>query len=394
MDHVLRSSGYKLYKKDIVRGKGCYLYDGQNNRYIDFESGVWCAALGHNHERINHVIIEQMEQISHLGYRYTNPIVDEAAEQVLETVHFSNGKCIFLSSGSEAVEFGVQITRRLTGKPLLLTLSDSYLAAYGSAGRKTQEEWYCFDWSVCTACPQLDQCDPKCEHLRDIPFERIGGLVFEPGNASGRVKLPPQQLIQTLERMVKQVHGLIVVNEVTTGIGRTGAWYGFEHYALKPDLIAIGKGIGNGYPVSAVVMTKEIAEQLKKSRFGYAQSHQNDAWGCAVAKEVVSVIQEDRLIKRSHDVGLEFLNQLEQLKEKHDRIKEVRGRGLMIAIEFHGDDEHFSLASVHRELFKRGFLVGYSPVANFFRFYPPLIIKEGDIENMVESIDQILREKN
>jgi len=390
MSHVLRCSGYEIVKTDMVRGRDCYLYDVHDRRYVDFEAGVWCTALGHNHWRVNQTIRTQIEQIIHLGYRYTNGLVEEAAVEVLNTVALSDGKCIFLSSGSEAVEFGVQIARRITGQPLLLTLSDSYLAAYGSAGRKSLEEWYCFDWSVCVACPHSDECDPQCSHLREIPFERIGGLVFEPGNTSGLVKLPPKQLVQTLVSMVKQQHGLVVVDEVTTGLGRTGAWYGFQHYALQPDIIALGKGLGNGYPVSAVVMTHDIADRLDNSAFRYAQSHQNDPLGCAIAKEVVTVIGEDGLVERSNRVGTYFLHELEHLEKRHDIVKEVRGRGFMIAMEFESNDEHFSLTSVYHELLERGFLVGYKPAANLLRFYPALTIREEDIAQLLENLDHIL----
>lgn len=390
MDHVLRCSGYALVKTDIVRGQGCYLYDAHDKKYVDFEAGVWCTALGHSHRRVNQAIQTQIEQIIHLSYRYTNALVEEAAAKVLDTVPLSDGKCVFLSSGSEAVEFGVQIARRITGQPLLLTLTDSYLAAFGSAGRKSPKEWFCFDWSGCVACPHLEECDPRCSRLQEIPFESIGGLVFEPGNSSGLVKLPPRQLVRTLADTVKRQHGMIVIDEVTTGLGRTGAWYGFQHYALEPDIVALGKGLGNGYPVSAVVMTHDVAARLENSTFHYAQSHQNDPLGCAVAKKVVSVIREEKLVERSRRIGAGFLRDLERLARRHDVVKEVRGRGLMIALEFEGGDGRFSVLSVYRELLERGFIVGCKPVANLLRFYPPLIIGEQDIAQFLEHLDLVL----
>ncbi len=207
------------------------MYDDQDRKYIDFEAGVWCTALGHSHPRINLAMSSQIEKIMHLGYQYKSPIVEEAAARVLETVQISEGKCIFLSSGSEAVEFGVQSIRRLAQQQLLLSLSGSYLAAYGSAGRRSLEEWYFFDWGRCEGC-ELDECSSDCCCFKEVPFERIGGLVFEPGNTSGQVKLPPKKLVKRLESTVRQHHGLIMANEITTGFGRTGAWFGYEHYEL------------------------------------------------------------------------------------------------------------------------------------------------------------------
>jgi acetylornithine/N-succinyldiaminopimelate aminotransferase len=388
--HVLRCSGYDIAKTDIVRASGCTLVDAGGKRYIDLEAGVWCTALGHNHPRINQTIAMQLEQISHVGYRTTNDLVEEAATAALDTLALSDGKCVFLSSGSEAVEFGVQLTRRITGQPLLLTLSDSYLAAYGSAGRKSAEEWVCFDWSDCRACPHEGECDPRCAHLREIPFEHIGGLVFEPGSSGGTVNIPPRQLVQTLATEVKHRGGLVVVDEVTTGLGRTGAWYGFQHYDLRPDIVALGKGLGNGYPVSAVALTDAVFERLAEGGFRYAQSHQNDPLGCAVAKEVIAVIREQGLIQRSAEVGTHFLRELQTLETRHDVVREVRGRGLMIAMEFTADDEGFSLGTVFCDLLESGFLVGHKPAARLLRFFPPLTIEEQDIAKLVESLDRIL----
>ena len=390
MSHVLRCSGYELVKTDIVQARDCYLYDVDGKRYVDFESGVWCAALGHSHRRITQAIRTQIERIIHIGYRYTSALVEEAAAEVLGTVALPDGKCVFLSSGSEAVEFGVQIARRLSGRPLLLTLADSYLAAYGSAGKKEPREWHCLDWSACAACPHPEECDPRCSRLSEIPFESIGGLVFEPGNSSGLVRLPPRQLVQTLAGLVRQRRGLVVVDEVTTGMGRTGAWYGFQHYALQPDVVALGKGLGNGYPVSGVAMTSDVADGLEDSAFHYAQSHQNDPLGCAIAREVITVIREEGLVERSNAIGTHFLDELQHLGARYDVVKEVRGRGLMIAMEFEDNDERFSLASVYHELVERGFLVGFKPAANLLRFYPPLTIKEEDIAQLLENLDDIL----
>jgi acetylornithine/N-succinyldiaminopimelate aminotransferase len=388
MDHILRC--HEIVKTDFVRGRGCYLYDAVGKEYVDFEAGIWCVALGHCHPRVNQAIHTQVEQIVHLGTRYPNVLAEEAAVEVLDTVALPEGKCVFLSSGSEAVEFGVQVARRVTGAPLLLTFADSYLAAYGSAGRKNPEEWHRLDWRPCVACPHSDECDPGCGHLAEVPFERIGALVFEPGTASGLIRFPPRGLVQTLASAVKGRHGLVVVNEVTTGLGRTGAWYGFQHYGLRPDVVALGKGLGNGYPVSAVAMSHDIADRLESGGFLYAQSHQNDPLGCAVAKTVITVMREEGLVERSSRIGNHFLRELGRLAERQDRITEVRGRGLMIGMDLAGSDGRFSAISVYHELLRRGFVVGYNPAANVVRFQPPLTIGEEDITALLQNLEHVV----
>lgn len=234
----------------------------------------------------------------------------------------------------------------------------------------------------------------QCQHITEIPLERIGGLVFEPGNSSGLVKLPPKKLVKKLEFIVRQRNGLIVIDEVTTGFGRTGLWYGYQHYDIQPDIIAMGKGIGNGYPVSAVAIKRDIALKLEKENFRYAQSHQNDALGCAVAKEVITIIQQEDLVERSKILGARFLDGMKLLGQRYNYIKEVRGRGLMLALEFRSIDGDFSLAKVYGELVKKGFLVGYVPSYNLLRFYPALTIGDDDINNLLDELNQVLNKMN
>lgn len=381
MNHILKC--HDIVKTDFVRGEKCYVYDSQGKRYVDFESGIWCTALGHSHPRINQVIQAQCEKIMHLGTRYPSLLAEQAAVNTLDIVGMDNGKCVFLSSGSEAVEFGVQAARRHTEKPLLLTFSNSYLGAYGSAGSKSANEWWVFDWSVCT------HTEP-CECLNGIPFETIGAFVFEPGGSgSGFVRFPPKRLVQDIVQHVKQQGGLLVANEITTGMGRTGKWFGFQHYDIQPDIVALGKGLGNGYPVSAVAMRPEIAERMENSGFRYAQSHQNDPLGCSVANEVIAILRDEHWVDRGKTVGAFFLEGLKRLADKHEVVREARGRGLLLGLEFY-PNERMSVTLAYHALIERGFLVGYYPAGHVLRFSPSLTIEEEDITHLLECIDSIL----
>lgn len=381
MEHILKC--HEIVKTDFVRGDNCYLYDSQGQRYLDFESGIWCSALGHNHPRINQVMKRQIDKLIHLGTRYPSLLAEKAAMTILDIVGVDEGKCIFLSSGSEAVEFAVQVARHLTEQETMLTFSDSYLAAYGSAGKKSCEEWQLFDWHGWTPSNQSDS-------LREISFERFGGFAFEPGGSgSGFVKFPPKQLVQEIEERIRKTGGLIVANEITTGMGRTGRWFGFQHYEIQPDLIALGKGLGNGYPVSAVVMKQGIAEQLEERGFRYAQSHQNDPLGSAIVQEVITVFREEKWVEKGKTAGEYFLTGLKQLEAKYEIVKEVRGRGMLLALELH-PREAFSVATAYHKLFEKGFLVGYYPAGNILRFSPALTVSKDDIRALLESLDQLL----
>jgi len=392
MEHVLRCSGYDLITSSMVRAVGCTFYDESDRAYIDFESGVWCAGLGHGHPDVSEAIRRQMDAITHIGYRYSSGTVERGAAAVLSTLgpRYDDGKCVFLSSGSEAVEFAVQAARKVVDKPLFLALDDAYLSAYGSSGRRDPREWTRVDWTPCAQCADDDPCDPDCSVLRRIPFGRIAAFAFEPGNSGGLVRLPPHKLIQALSSRVTEQGGLIVIDEVTTGFGRTGAWYGHEHYGLHPDVVAMGKGLGNGYPVSAVAMTGDAAQRLTASGFHYAQSHQNDPLACTVAATVIDAIRRQGLVQRSREIGAAFLSSLRDLATKHTAVCDVRGRGLMIAIELRQDVGPLSAAAVCRQLFERGFLVGCKPQNRLLRFYPPLIIEARDLSRLIDALDAIL----
>jgi acetylornithine aminotransferase len=375
MDHILEC--HEIFKTDFVCGENCYLYDSKGRKYIDFESGIWCTALGHNHPRVNQTIGKQLTQIAHLGTRYPNVLAEEAAMDVLDAVEIEDGKCTFLSSGSEAVELGVQMVRRITGKPLLLTFHNSYLGSYGSAGQKRLDEWYLFDWST-------------CEDVEEIPFDDIGGFIFEPGGSGiGFVKFPPKGLVQEIVRRVREAGGLVAVNEITTGMGRTGKWFGFQHYDIQPDIVSLGKGLGNGYPVSAVAMRQEVARKLETNGFRWVQSHQNDPMGCSIAKEVIAIFREGDWVERGNTKGEYFLDGLKQLGEKHTVVKEARGRGMELALEFH-PQEDFSATSAYHTLLEKGFLVGYYPAGNMLRFDPALTIEVDDITHLLECLNVIL----
>ena len=190
--------------------------------------------------------------------------------------------------------------------------------------------------------------------------------------------------------MVRTQDGLIVVDEVTTGVGRTGAWYGFNHYGIEPHIVALGKGLGNGYPVSAVAMSAKIAADLQEGGYRYAQSHQNDPLGCAVAHEVLATIMEEDLIARSDELGTKLRSELERLGESFRLVKEVRGRGLMVAMELEDGAGNSPARLVYQRLLDQAFLVGLKPEANLLRFYPPLIVSEGEIVRLIAGLEGIL----
>ena len=381
MKNILDCTGHKLKIPNIVDSNGVYLFDTDGKRYMDLESGIWCTSLGHKNIRINNAIKKQLDSIMHAGFCYTNEIVDIAAKSILSVAGLKDGRCVFLSSGSEAVEILRQAAKHLTKNPKTLVLRGAELGAYDSLTDREQG-WYSFEWENCEECTDSIICDLHNEALDKIP-EDITEFIFEPGSAAGLVGFPPKAMIQKIVSIVRGNGGRIIVNEVTTGIGRTGKWFGYQHYDIKPDMIAVGKGVGNGYPVSVAVFSESVTNEL--DTFKYSQSHQNDPLGAAVANEVISIIKDNDLIRDVARKGRIFLSQLRSLERS--KIK-IRGRGMMFTIDFMNEkiaDE------IYNKLMESGYIVCNR--GSFLRIDPPLIINENEFGKFMDVLSTIVAQK-
>lgn len=392
MSHVIWYPGHERLQDPIVRAENCTLYDTKGKRYVDLESGVWCTSVGHAHPRILDVMTAQAGRLAHTGFSYSSDVVEKAAEEILPLVGFEGGGCTFLCSGSEAVEYGVRVARELSERPLFITMADSYFGAYGSACSRKADAWFSFDWSGCESCPHEGPCGNACDRWRDIPFENIGGFLFEPGSSSGFVRFPPKKFIECLDEAVRDSGGLVLVNEVTTGIGRTGKWFGYQHYDINPDIVAMGKGIGNGYPVSVSALSPRVMEMLKESPIAYSQSHQNDPLGAAIAREVARIIHDDHLIQRSDELSRLLVQGLHDIKERTTRIKTIRARGLMVAMDLADHSDGELTTDVHQTLRQKGFLVGRRPGTSTLRLDPSLTIDEEDLRDFLATFEECLEQ--
>lgn len=386
MELIIGSGGHEFLMENIVRSENCFLFDNSGKRFIDLESGVWCTCLGHNNKRINEKIQKQINEIMHTGFCYVHPQLTPTAKKLLDISGILKGKCEFLSSGSEAVEFGMRAARLVSEKPLALTFSDSYFGAYGDAASKMHDNWILFDWLNCSCARKGIECKGECDEFLNLPFEDIGIFLFEPGSSSGFVRFPSFELISKVLEKIRATGGLIMVNEITTGTGRTGKWFGYQHYQFVPDIVALGKGIGNGYPVSACIVSEKTIPRLERKGFRYAQSHQNDPLGVCIANEVIQTIEEDNLLEEVNQKGNYLMNKLRSLINNDSAVKDVRGRGMMIAIEFH-KNAHL----IYKALHEKGFIVGKRPNAEIIRLDPSFTIEFDLLQNFISEFHAIVK---
>jgi len=327
------------------------------------------------------VIRSQIEILTHAGFCYSNPVVERAAESVLSVCGMEDGAAVFLCSGSEGIDYARQAVRCITKRDRPVTFHDAYLGSLSSARDRT-DNWFIVDWERCASCPGRYRA-ADCDHLDDIPGD-VSEFLFEPGSSSGQVRFAPVPLVCRIVDLVRSNGGKIIANEVTTGIGRTGSWFGYDHYGISPDLIVLGKGIGNGYPVSVVAMNAGTARELQSAGFRYMQSHQNDPLGAAVAHEVISVIRDDALIERAARIAPVLFEALERLTTQ-PAVVDVRGRGLMFAVDLRDESTG---GEVFRSLLERGFVVGHRGAT--LRMDPPLTIGEDEFLAFVDVFREVV----
>lgn len=363
---------YGSPETEIVASCDCVLTDSTGKCYVDFEAGVWCANLGHNHPGIRNVAIAASERLVHHGYLFRNHHAEALSAALRRITGIGNGQSVFLSSGSEAVDLAIKLAMARTGRDRILRIANTYLAAYGY-GRLGADNPH-----------RIDIAPDNVEGIDGIDLRSVAAIVVETGGASAAepVQFPDQRFLETLVQAATRAGCLTVADEVTTGIGRTGRWFGFMHYALRPDIVATGKALGNGYPVSAVTVNADIAGFVAARQIRYAQSHQNDPLGCAIACAVIEAIEAGGYVERSRTVGDIFRDRLEAIgKRLPGTVEQIRGRGLALAIQFAG---HIDAKALARRLFEAGFVVGSG--TRSLRFMPPLTIKLADIEGLCDEI--------
>jgi len=320
------------------------------------------------------MIQRQSAKLMHIGFRLGAEEIEQSATARLDILGFAQGKCVFLTSGSEAMDLAIKIAQMVSHRNRFICLEPSYLAAYGQGADIGSKRWI--------------SIERQAENIeRTINWLQIAAFVLEPGSAGGSIRFPRPNLVQHIADLTKENGGLVVVDDVTTGMGRTGRWFGYQHFGIEPDIVAVGKGLGNGYPVSAVALRKEVAEQIEDSGLHYVQSHQNDPLGCAVAKEAIDVMQQEDLIQQSRDKGNYLLKQLNEIKHDCPTITDVRGKGLMVAVEL---SNTIKAGDVFEAMLNLGFLVGCNPGFNCIRLMPPLIIDQQQIDASIAALKDVL----
>ncbi len=397
----------------IVEGHMQYLWDEQGRQYLDAAGGIVSVSVGHCHPKVTERVRAQIGRLVHTTTLYLHPTIVLYARAIAR--HFPEGSGLtqtyFGNSGSEANEYATLLARLYTGHNDMICLHNGYHGGTGATMRLTGiDDWkFWADASInvhracpgyCYRCPlglSYPNCDLKCAHaVEDVihaaPDRAIAGFIAEPIQGVGGVIVPPPEYFQVVYDIVHQHGGICIADEVQTGWGRTGEhFWGFENFGVVPDMVTMAKGIGNGAPLSAVTTRPEIAACLSQ------KLHFNTFGGNPVSVAngyaTLQIIDDENIQQRARDIGGYFKDKLHALQDKHMLIGDVRGMGLLLAIELvKGRGTKEPAVEEAKRLVEsakqRGLLVGKSGAHwNTIRFAPPMCITKPDVDFLVDVVD-------
>lgn len=394
----------------IERGEGMHVWDEQGTRYLDCFGGVLTVSVGHANPAVNRAIHEQVDKVSHTSTLYVNKPVTALAAKVAQIAPGDLNRSFFTNSGSEADETAMLVARLYTGRQELIALRHSYhgrtMLAMSAAGHST---WRHGGTAVagikhapapyCYRCPfgqSYPDCGLRCakdveELIQTETSGKVAGFIAEPILGVGGFITPPKEYFKEVTAIVKRYGGIFIADEVQTGWGRTGdKWCGIEHWDVVPDVMTFAKGMANGSPIGATVTTDEIAKAMPMLTFSTFGGNPVTA---AAAVATIGFMEEKNLPRNAAVVGGYLREKLEALKEKYPVIGDVRGMGLMQAIECVTDRKTKepapkAVVKVFEETKRRGVLIGKGGLwGNVIRLGPPLIATKSDIDELVTALD-------
>ncbi len=373
----------------LVKGRGTKVYDSEGKEYLDFVAGVAVNNLGHCHPRVVVALQKQAQRLMHVSNHYHNEPQINLAKALVEN-SFAN-KAFFCNSGAEAVEAAIKLARRYAREILR---QDRYeiITMEGSFHGRTL--------GALTATAQMKfhkSFEPLVAGFRYVPFNDVGAVeqavnghtcavLVEPVQGEGGVNVPSQGYLKALRDLCDRHDLLLILDEVQTGMGRTGKLFAYEHDGIKPDVATIAKGLGSGMAIGALIATDRAAQAFTPGSHG--STFGGNPLACAAALATIETLLEDNIIIPAvEQLGRHFMEGLAGLKKKHGFVKDVRGKGLLIGMEldFQGKD-------IVAACMKEGFLINCT-MDRTLRFMPPLIITEEEIDQLLETLGRIFAKR-
>ena len=370
-----------------MEGDGCYLIDHEGRKFLDCLGGYGTFSLGHRHPKVVEAVKNQLDHLALSGKAFFSKNSADLAEKLAEITPAGLDYSFFCNSGTEAVEASLKFAKGVTGRTKIVSTTESFhgktLGSLSVMGREKYRKGF----------------EPLLPGVVFVPFgdsqaaaEAIDGttacMIVEPVQGEGGIIVPPAGYLNDLRAACDKHGALLIFDEVQSGLGRTGKMWGCDHDGAIPDLLTSAKALGGGVmPLGAVCGTEAIWDAIySKNPLSHTSTFGGNPLACAAGLATLQVLQEEGLVQRSHDMGVLLLEGMHSIGHKHRNwIKEVRGKGLMVGLEF-AEDEVGEL--VVAQLLKYGVCVAYAlNNPRVLRFEPPLIITAEQIEFALEAVD-------
>lgn len=413
---VLSPSYARDYGFVMDHGKGAEVWDVDGNRYIDFSAGIAVNSTGHSHPEIVKVIQEQAEKYIHISSDYYHELMVRVAERIDEIAPMKEDVTVFLAnSGTESVEAAIKLARYATGRQRFIGFLGAFHGrSMGSlsftASKVTQQERFFPTmpgvWHIPYPDPYHpvfptptngDEGDAVVDYIENVLFpealppDEVAAVLVEPIQGEGGYIVPPPHFFPRLRKMCNDHGILLIADEVQSGVGRTGKWWAIQHWNVEPDIVCIAKGIASGVPMGAMAARESVGAKWKAGAHG--NTYGGNPIACVSALKTLELI-ENGFMRNAATMGAYMLDALEEMHARHPSIGQVRGKGLMIGVEFVLDQKtkeparDLRSAVVHR-CFEHGLLAlgcGRSTI----RFMPALMIGKDLVDEGLEIFEHAL----
>ena len=381
------AKNYNRRKIAFKKGKGSFLYSTNGKRYLDFVQGIAVNSLGHSNPYLNKAINNQAKKLWHVSNAFIIPEGEKLAKRLTQKTFADN--IIFQNSGTEATEAAIKIARRYfysRGKPnknRILCIKNSFhgrtIAAVFASGSKKMTEGF---------GPKVDGFDHfkfgDHKSLKKSITNKTAAIMLEPVMGEGGIKVIPDWCLRELRKICNKKKILLILDEVQCGIGRTGKFFAFEYSGVKPDIVPIAKGIGGGFPIGAVLMTKKVASGMVPGTHG--STFGGNPIAMSVGNAVLDKIFKKNFLKDVQKISKYFHNELNKIKKDYPKlIKEVRGLGLLIGLELFIEQSKFIKKLEDNKL------LTIRAGENVIRILPPLNVKESEIDLAIKIIRKVCK---
>lgn len=356
-------------------GKGANLIDQNGEKYIDCVAGIAVASLGHSHPRVVKALKKQIEDFMHCSNLYHIEKQARLGKKLSEISCLD--KAFFCNSGSEAVESAIKLARKSSEGTKILAAENSFHGRTLGALSATWKHRYRDPFRPLVPNFEFIKYD-KTEELKEKINKGTAALILEPIQGEGGLNVPSKEYMEAARDITQDKNTLLVMDEVQSGVGRTGKMFGYEQYEIEPDAISLAKALGNGFPIGAMVAKEEIANEFEPG--DHASTFGGNPMASTAALATLNTIEEENLLEKTRNKGIYFEKQLKKLAEEKEWIKEVRGEGLMIGVEVEK-----KASQIVKEAMKDNVLIN-NLGDNVLRFVPPLVIGREEIDKVVSTI--------